>query len=108
MFGNAAFLKIAISNLLENAIKYSHTDTKIEVSLTKDRLVIKDFGLGIPQNEIEHVFDRFYRVDKVRSNASGSGLGLSIIKTILDIHNFKISIQSVENQYTAVTITFHT
>jgi len=108
MSGNAAFLKIAISNLLENAIKYSYTDTKIEVSLTKDGLVIKDFGLGIPQNEIEHVFDRFYRVDKVRSNASGSGLGLSIIKTILDIHNFKISIQSVENQYTIVTITFHT
>ncbi|DAB41082.1 MAG TPA: hypothetical protein CFH81_01935 [Sulfurovum sp. UBA12169] len=108
MSGNAAFLKIVISNLLENAIKYSHTDTKIEVSLTKDGLVIKDFGLGIPQNEIEHIFDRFYRVDKVRSNASGSGLGLSIIKTILDIHNFKISIQSVENQYTAVTITFHT
>lgn len=107
IFGNATFLKIAISNLLENAIKYSHADMKIEVSLTKERLIIKDFGLGIPQNEIEHVFDRFYRVDKVRSNASGSGLGLSIIKTILDIHGFKISIQSVENQYTIVTIIFH-
>lgn len=107
ILGNAVFLKIAISNLLENAIKYSHNDTKVEVSLTKDALFIKDFGLGIPKNEIEHIFDRFYRVDKVRSNASGSGLGLSITKTILDIHNFKISIQSIENQFTIVTIIFH-
>ena len=93
--------------MLENAIKYSHNDTKIEMSLTKDALFIKDFGLGIPQNEIEHIFDRFYRVDKVRSNASGSGLGLSITKTILDIHNFKMSVQSIENQFTVVTIIFH-
>lgn len=107
ILGNAVFLKIAISNLLENAIKYSHNDTKVEVSLTKDALFIKDFGLGIPKNEIEHIFDRFYRVDKVRSNASGSGLGLSITKTILDIHNFKISVQSIENQFTIVTIIFH-
>lgn len=107
MSGNAVFLKIAISNLLENAIKYSHPDTKVEVSLTKDALFIKDFGLGIPQDEIEHIFDRFYRVDKVRSNASGSGLGLSITKTILDIHNFKMSVQSIENQFTIVAIIFH-
>lgn len=108
MLGNATFLKIALGNLVENSIKYSYSDTKIELSLTKDTLSIKDFGLGIPQNEIEHIFDRFYRVDKVRSNSSGSGLGLSITKTILDIHNFKISVQSIENQFTTVTIIFHT
>jgi signal transduction histidine kinase len=107
LFVNSIFLKIAIGNLVENAVKYSKNNSKIEISLTKDSLSIKDFGLGISKEDIENIFDRFYRVDKVRSNASGSGLGLSIVKTIVDIHGFNIFVDSVEGKYTLFNIVFH-
>lgn len=107
LFVNPVFLKIAIGNLVENAIKYSKNNSKIEISLTKDSLSIKDFGFGISREDIENIFDRFYRVDKVRSNASGSGLGLSIVKTIVDIHGFNIFVDSVEGKYTLFNIVFH-
>lgn len=104
--GNHSLLKIAISNLLDNAIKYSPSGSKINISLQGDILMIEDFGCGIAKDEIEKVFDRFYRVDKVRNHTKGNGLGLSIVKTILDIHHFTITLESVENQYTKVKIIY--
>lgn len=104
--GNSALLKIAINNLLDNAIKYSNQDSIINISLKENLIIVEDFGCGIPKNELTKIFDRFYRVDKVRSNKNGSGLGLSIVKTIIDLHNFKIQIDSVENKFTKVIISF--
>jgi len=99
-----------LDNLLVNAIKYS--DNKKEVVLTvesvdsKVRITVKDNGFGIPEKEIGRVFERFYRVDKARSrDAGGSGLGLSIVKHIIDKHHESISVQSVEGKGTEFKFT---
>ncbi|MDQ1244381.1 MAG: Histidine kinase [Campylobacterota bacterium] len=104
---NPLFLKIAIGNLVQNAIKYSKENSAIEIVLNENMFSIKDFGIGIAKSELENIFDRFYRVDKVRSNSSGSGLGLSIVKTIIDIHGFSIVVDSVEGEFTTFSILFH-
>jgi len=105
-YGNQTLLKIAINNILENAIKYSNENSKINISLTKNSLLVEDFGCGIPKEDIEKIFDRFYRVDKTRSKRDGSGLGLSIVKTIFDLHSFTINIKSVEDEFTKVMVEF--
>lgn len=104
--GNPTLLKIAITNLLDNAIKYSKENQSINLTLDNNSLIIEDFGCGIPTNEIEKVFDRFYRVQKIKNYSKGNGLGLAIVKTILDIHQFTIKVESVEDSYTKVTIIF--
>ena len=85
-------------NILTNSIKYSKTD-KIDVTInTKDKKVelrIKDYGIGIPEEHIDKVFDKFYRVDKNRSRElGGNGLGLSIVKEIITLHNGQIKLLS--------------
>ncbi|MCP3773856.1 HAMP domain-containing histidine kinase [Paenibacillus sp. MZ04-78.2] len=96
--------------LLDNAVKYSVERNKIHVSavLIKDtmlRIVIRDYGMGIPKAEVEHVFDRFYRVDKARSRKrGGSGLGLSIAKRLVEKYHGDIRLESEENQGTTVTV----
>jgi len=104
--GNLGLLKIVCHNLLDNAIKYSYENSHINISLQNNKLIIEDFGCGIPQEELSKIFDRFYRVDKVRNHKSGTGLGLSIVKTILELHNFSITVESSEEKYTKVTILF--
>lgn len=81
--------------LLDNAIKYS--TNKIECSIAKDQndviISVKDYGIGIPQNEIENIFERFYRVDKARSRETGgTGLGLHIAKSIMKLHHGDICV----------------
>lgn len=107
VLANALFLKIAIGNLVQNAIKYSKENSVIEIVLNENIFSIKDFGIGIAKSDLENIFDRFYRVDKVRSNWGGSGLGLSIVKTIIDIHGFSIVVDSVEGEFTTFSILFH-
>jgi two-component system OmpR family sensor kinase len=97
--GNAVLLGRLVLNLLENAIKYTPEGGKIEMSLENDdeyaRLRVQDTGIGIPSESLPFIFDRFYRVDKSRSQTTGgSGLGLSIVKQIADFHRAEISIQS--------------
>lgn len=104
--GNPTLLKIAITNLLDNAIKYSKENQSINLTLDNNTLTIEDFGCGIPENEIEKVFDRFYRVQKIKNHSKGNGLGLAIVKTILDIHHFTIKVKSVEDSYTKIIVTF--
>ncbi len=101
LFGDKNRLKQVFVNLLQNAIKYTDTGY-IEILLTEEgkncKITIKDTGIGIPEVDIERIFERFYRVDKARSRSvGGTGLGLAIVKHILEAHNSKIEVKSVVN-----------
>ena len=109
--GYSNLLKIAIKNLLKNAIQYSHKNSSIIVkSYIKNEdfyISIQDFGIGIPVNEQEKIFEKFYRTDKSRNKDSGgTGLGMSIVKKIIDIHKGSIKLESVENVGSTITISF--
>ena len=111
-FGFSNLLKIAIKNVLKNAIQFSFENSKVIVKIfEKDGLLnisIKDFGIGIPLNEQKNIFEKFYRTDKSRNkNSGGTGLGMSILKKIVDIHKGQITIESKENIETTVTISFN-
>lgn len=98
-----------LKNVIENAIKYNYENGHvwIDISAEKENLLIKikDDGIGIPQDDQKRVFERFYRVDKARSRASGgTGLGLSIVKHILINAGGHIELESAENQGTLFTI----
>jgi len=86
-------------NLLDNAIKYSDSGDRVDVEIEEDvsRLTvrIRDTGVGIPEEDLNQLFDRFYRVDKDRSRATGgSGLGLAISRQIVEMHGGRISVES--------------
>ena len=102
-------MSMAISNLVENSIKYNHPEGYVHVSLNADRtyfyIKVKDNGKGIPAESIPRIFDRFYRVDKARDRATGgSGLGLSITKNIILAHNGDIKVYSEEGKGTIFTM----
>ncbi len=109
--GYSNLLKIAIKNILKNAIQYSHENSSIVVkSYKKDdtlNISIQDFGIGIEKNEQEKIFEKFYRTDKSRNkNSGGTGLGMSIVKKIIDIHKGLIKIDSKPNLGTIITLVF--
>lgn len=90
-------LSRALRNIIENSIKYGATNVNVRSKLSKDdreiELKIVDNGKGIPNDKLEHIFDRFYRGDE-QELVDGNGLGLSIVQKILDDHNFEYSIKS--------------
>jgi len=95
--GDKTLLMIAISNLIENSIKYGAD--KIDITLKKDKnkiiLKLKDNGIGIPKEKLPFIFDEFFRVDESRNKkVKGFGLGLSIVKSIITLHNGKIKLNS--------------
>lgn len=97
--GDEKALSQLISNLTENAIKYTQSGGKVLVTLRRDKnwvlLSVADDGIGIPPREQQRVFERFYRVDKARSTEmGGTGLGLSIVKHIVLVHGGEISLHS--------------
>ncbi len=103
--GREDLMSTALLNLLSNAIKYSQTE-KIDIILNKEnkkiKLTVKDYGIGIEKQHLNHLFERFYRVDKTRSRAlGGTGLGLAIVKNIIELHNGTISVTSEVNQGTS-------
>ncbi len=98
-------------NLIENALKYSPTGGDLEIGLKveKNQVLgwIKDSGIGIPEEHLSRIFERFYRVDKSRSRAlGGTGLGLSIAKHAVERHGGKIWAESVENHGSTFYFTF--
>lgn len=112
MFGNPALIHSILYNICDNAITYNRDKGSVEVTITSNKkdvfLAIKDTGLGIPKEEQNRIFERFYRVDKSRSKkVGGTGLGLSIVKHALKLHNATIQVQSQENIGTQMLLTFH-
>ncbi len=112
LYGDPLLFRRVMSNLLSNAIYYSSPGVKIEISVRKSGdnsldVLVSDNGYGIPEEDINNVFDRFYRVMNSRSsNPKGSGLGLSIVKFIMDLHNGTVTIKSSPGQGTMVTLHF--
>ncbi len=105
-------LKIALKNALKNAIQFSHKNSQIIVKSYKNddtfNISVQDFGIGIPLNEQEKIFEKFYRTDKSRNkNSGGTGLGMSILKKIIDIHKGIIKITSKENIGTTIILSFY-
>ena len=103
-------LELAIFNLFENAAKYSSTDARITVEITKRErdvvCVIKDGGIGMAPQDLKHIFERFYTVNKARSRKlGGAGIGLSIVKTIIQKHNGTIGVESHLGEGTTFTLT---
>jgi len=101
----------AILNLLDNAIKYSKPPAQVHVHLENQNdmivMTIGDKGLGIPAEDLERIFERFYAVDKARSRSmGGSGLGLSIVERIVEKHQGKIDVTSQVGEGTTFTLTF--
>ena len=98
IYGDQNRLKQVMNNLIQNAIKYTDSG-KIEISAieigNKVSISVLDTGIGIPEEDSDRIFERFYRVDKNRSReAGGTGLGLAIVKHILDAHGEKIMVES--------------
>ena len=114
IFADKERIEQVMTNIIGNAIKYTPDGGKISVCLDKTfeadyKITVSDTGVGIPEEDLEHLFERFYRVDKSRStNAGGTGLGLSIAKDIIDAHNGTISVDSVYGKGTTVTIVLPT
>ena len=112
--GSRVLLDELCQNLCDNAIRYNRPGGKVQLitSCTRDghcTLTVKDNGIGIPKDAQSSVFERFYRVDKSRSKATGgTGLGLAIVKHIARIHNARIKLESEVNVGTTITVVFET
>ncbi|WP_236096533.1 sensor histidine kinase [Bacillus sp. SB49] len=109
--GDADRLEQVLSNLLDNAIRYSQEGDGVTINVRQEEdralLEIHDTGAGIPEKDLAKIMDRFYRVHKSRSRKEGgSGLGLAIVKQIIVKHEADINIQSKENEWTKITLSF--
>ncbi len=114
VLGSRALLDELCQNLCDNAIRYNRPGGKVQIITTCNRdghcsLTVTDNGIGIPREAQASVFERFYRVDKSRSKATGgTGLGLAIVKHIARIHNARIKLESQVDVGTTITVTFPT
>lgn len=108
--GNYDLIYSAFYNLIENSIKYNYENGTVDIRVEQDkevRVIIKDSGIGIPDDMKEKVFEAFFTVDKSRSrNLGGSGIGLSIVKSVIDNHNGSITIADNKDKGSIFTITF--
>ncbi len=109
--GVRSFLYEMLYNLCDNAIKYNVENGSVEIKVTakgqETAISVKDTGIGISSNDQPRVFERFFRVDKSRSKASGgTGLGLSIVKHIAQYHHAAVELQSTPGEGTTITVRF--
>ena len=107
--GDSLKLQQVFYNVIDNAIKYTPRGGEVRVELARagKRAVVRveDTGIGIPADDLPHIFDRFYRVDKARSRETGgTGLGLSIVRQIVLLHDGDIRAESEENKGTTFVI----
>mgnify|MGYP000802175626 FL=1 len=106
---DATKLSLAFSNLIENGIKYNNENGWVRVSLNADHkyfyVTVADSGIGIPEESIAHIFERFYRVDKSHSREiGGTGLGLAIARSAIVMHRGAIRVYSKENEGTTFSV----
>ena len=99
VLGDPDRLKQLLLNLVSNGLKYTPAGGSVTIDMTRDertvKIAVSDTGIGIPEEDLPHIFDRFYRVDKARSRAQGgTGLGLSIAKWIADAHGGCLTVTS--------------
>ncbi|NUR59680.1 MAG: GHKL domain-containing protein, partial [Catenulispora sp.] len=107
--GDRTQLAAALGNLVENAVNYSPEETRVAVTVKRagDRveIAVTDQGIGIPERDLERIFERFYRVDPARSRATGgTGLGLSIVKHIAATHGGEVTVWSSEGNGSTFTL----
>lgn len=107
--GDRSQLISAVSNLVENAVKYSNRGGDVNVSCRSEEgrveIVVADHGIGIAAADHERIFERFYRVDKGRSRATGgTGLGLSIVRHVVDNHGGTVALRSEEGRGSTFTV----
>lgn len=108
---NETLIYLIFSNIIENSIKYTPKDKNIYISLfkAKDKIyfIVEDKGIGIPKYELKNITKKFYKVSKSRNKAiQGFGLGLSIVKNSIELHNGSLQIDSIVNKGTKVTVIF--
>ena len=107
--GVRRMLQEIIYNLCDNAIKYNVPGGNVMIHAENNRLVVSDTGIGIPAEHRDRIFERFYRVDKSHSKASGgTGLGLSIVKHAVQYHHGKIALESEPGRGTTISVLFDT
>jgi len=109
VYGDEMWLRQVLWNLIDNAVKYTPEGGKIWLSLEVEggyaKLTVRDTGIGIPEEDLPRIFDRFYRVDKARSREmGGSGLGLNIMKWIVNAHKGRIEVTSRLGEGSCFTI----
>ncbi|WP_404444377.1 cell wall metabolism sensor histidine kinase WalK [Sutcliffiella horikoshii] len=109
LFADASRIKQVFINLINNAVAYTPAGGEVKVKVEEVGkevvIVVSDTGIGMDQDEIPRIFERFYRVDKARSrNSGGTGLGLAIVKHIVEAHHGNISVTSELNKGTAFTV----
>ena len=105
--GVRRMLHEVLYNLCDNAIKYNISGGSVEIHIENKKLTVRDTGIGIPAEHKDRIFERFYRVDKSHSKASGgTGLGLSIVKHAVAYHKAEISLESIPEKGTIITIQF--
>ena len=110
VLGEEDLLVTALRNLLENAVVYSPERTRVVVTTKKAgdggaEISVTDQGIGIPERDLERIFERFYRVDPARSRATGgTGLGLAIVKHVTAAHGGRVTVRSVEGAGSTFTL----
>jgi two-component system sensor histidine kinase SenX3 len=110
LLGDREQVAVAVSNLVANAIAYSPEGSRVVVAARADddwvHLTVTDQGIGIPPEEVDRIFERFYRVDPARHRSTGgTGLGLSIVKHVAATHGGEVTVWSVEGQGSTFTLT---
>lgn len=109
VFAEPVLFRRALGNVIDNALRFTPNEGKIDIDLRADdaqtEVTVRDNGSGIPSEHLPRLFDRFYRVDPARS-ASGTGLGLSLVKSIVDLHHGRAKIDSDGRSGTAVRLIF--
>ena len=109
--GDRELIKELLENLVQNAIRYNKEGGFVQVTVKEagghPSLTVEDSGIGIPEESLDRVFERFYRVDKSRSRETGgTGLGLAIVKHIAQLHGAQVALESELGKGTKVTVTF--
>jgi two-component system sensor histidine kinase SenX3 len=109
VYGSDSQLATAVANLVENAIAYSAEDTRVTVAVRAEgefvEISVADQGIGIPQGDLDRIFERFYRTDQARSRATGgTGLGLAIVKHIATNHGGRVDVVSTPGQGSTFTL----